>query len=473
MTYDNYKNKFGIFCKLLIIAIQIFIFNKNVFSQHIDVNINYSFIDFVSRGILETPDYGYLLVGGSHDINGEDYVIVKTDSIGGIDWINHGNKFDGFNWSSSISSGIYFENYYYLIGTCQPLLGGDWQIYFVKCDLFGNIIWDKTIPTTGIGYGSKIILSNDGKLLCGGYISDIAYGSGLHPWILKMDTSGIVLWDAVPLYPFNCAANDLIEFSSKIIFCGWGIQSSGTNYYSLITCLDSTGQIFWDHTFVDTVPSGFTSIAIDSNEFYIGNFYYNLDHPDLYPSGILKYDLSGNLIWNKKLNQLLHYGLGNFVDVNITTENNISISCDRVSTIKADTSCANLWIRDQDTPGYELTGSLIDVRNRIVETGYDQFFNSFLIIFSDSINTFINENSNQENEIFPNLFISNINIQQKYRIHSNIEIYNINCLLIKNFTIDEISNQINLSDLKDGMYVMRINNQFSTNLYKIIKQTLN
>jgi hypothetical protein len=194
MKNNCFKIVFNVILILLSIIFQILIFYNNVFPQKIDVNINYSNIDLVSHGILETPDGGYLLLGGSSDINGEDYVIVKTDSLGNIGWINHGNRFDGFNWSSSISNGIYFDNYYYLIGTCQPIFGGVWQIYFVKCDLSGNIVWDKTIPTTGIGYGSKIILSKDGKLLCGGYISDIAYGSGLHPWILKIDTSGSVLW---------------------------------------------------------------------------------------------------------------------------------------------------------------------------------------------------------------------------------------------------------------------------------------
>jgi gliding motility-associated-like protein len=133
--------------------------------------------------IIETPDGGYL-IGGSSDsnISGEktensrgtlDMWIIKTDSSGNIMWQK---TFGGSNidWVQSMVKTP--DGGYLLAGSSHSNISGDktqnsrggGDYWVLKIDSLGAIVWQKTIGGNNGDYAKSIIATSDGNYLIGG-----------------------------------------------------------------------------------------------------------------------------------------------------------------------------------------------------------------------------------------------------------------------------------------------------------------
>jgi hypothetical protein len=167
---------------------------------------------------LETADHGFLHAGQSSSgvggtktdvsMGGIDYWLVKTDSVGTPQWDNAygGNGDDNLNameltrtdgiicggWSTTGVNG----------DKTQPS-NGQYDLWILKLTANGLIVWDKDFGGTGIeDEFTNIFVRNDGGFLLGatsysdsgGDKSDDNLGVE-QPWILRIDSNGIKIWD--------------------------------------------------------------------------------------------------------------------------------------------------------------------------------------------------------------------------------------------------------------------------------------
>ncbi|MBL7923922.1 MAG: T9SS type A sorting domain-containing protein [Bacteroidia bacterium] len=166
--------------------------------------------------VKQTTDGGFILAGRStsnafgdkvENSNGSyDFWIVKTDSIGNIQWQNTiggsgadmlfaiQQTFDGGyilgGYSDSNASGDKLEN----------SLGG-WDYWIVKIDVVGNIEWQNTIGGISYDYLESVEQTADGGYILGGYSNSNISGDktenslGVYDyWIVKVDTTGNIQW---------------------------------------------------------------------------------------------------------------------------------------------------------------------------------------------------------------------------------------------------------------------------------------
>ncbi|MBG6111528.1 gliding motility-associated-like protein [Flavobacterium sp. CG_9.10] len=133
--------------------------------------------------IIETADGGYL-IGGSSDsnISGEktensrgslDMWVIKTDSSGNIMWQK---TFGGsnFDWVESIVKTP--DGGYILAGSSDSNISGDknqnsrggGDYWILKIDSLGAIVWQKTIGGNNGDYAKSIIATSDGNYIIGG-----------------------------------------------------------------------------------------------------------------------------------------------------------------------------------------------------------------------------------------------------------------------------------------------------------------
>ena len=143
--------------------------------------------------IEQTNDMGYILGGfSSSDSSGDkaennwdtssityDYWIVKTDSLGNIQWQNNigGNGVDQLSSIQQTADGGYI-----LGGFSNSNISGDkaenclgpWDYWIVKTDSLGNIQWQNTIGGNGVDDLESIKQTADG-----GYILSGVSGSGI------------------------------------------------------------------------------------------------------------------------------------------------------------------------------------------------------------------------------------------------------------------------------------------------------
>jgi len=163
-----------------------------------------------------TSDGGFILGGNStsnasfdkseNSLGGSDYWIVKTDSVGNIEWENTigGSLEDAPYDILQTSDGGY------LAGGCSssPISGdktdssqGTFDFWVMKIDAAGNLQWQKTI---GGNFNdcihSMLQTSDGGYILAGTSYSDISgdkteanYGSSDY-WVVKIDSLGNIQW---------------------------------------------------------------------------------------------------------------------------------------------------------------------------------------------------------------------------------------------------------------------------------------
>jgi len=179
---------------------------------------------FEYRGVvMQTDDHGYL-IGGYSDSpisgdktqnvwGGSDYWLVKTDSLGNIQW---DKNIGGFDTELLTTVRQTRDGGIIVGGKSNSGIGGDktqsaWNntedFWIVKLSSAGNILWDRDYGGTDLEdeFWTIQLTQDKGYLIAGNSYSDISGDKsennlGLEQsWILKIDSTGNKLWDKTPL----------------------------------------------------------------------------------------------------------------------------------------------------------------------------------------------------------------------------------------------------------------------------------
>jgi len=171
--------------------------------------------DYVSD-VVQTSDGGYILGGGSFSaISGVktegnfgivDIWIVKTDSVGNIEWQNTigGPDYDVLASIVPTTDGGYVLGACSASNVCSDKTEnslGDMDYWLVKLNSLGNIEWQNTIGGDSADYLSSIRPTFDGGYILGGYSNsnfshdktEFSQGSRDY-WVVKTDSLGNVQW---------------------------------------------------------------------------------------------------------------------------------------------------------------------------------------------------------------------------------------------------------------------------------------
>lgn len=141
--------------------------------------------------IIQTSDFGYALIGSINNETTDDWDIyfIKTNSNGDVLW----SKSYGGSYGE-IGNGIVelSDGNFMIIGTTLSFDNGNQDVYVTKIDELGNEIWSKTIGGTMPENGFKIVEANDGIVLMG---LTTSFGSGnADVYLVKLSDSGELLW---------------------------------------------------------------------------------------------------------------------------------------------------------------------------------------------------------------------------------------------------------------------------------------
>jgi hypothetical protein len=145
------------------------------------------------RSVIIAEDEGYVVVGYtfSSAVGESDMYVVCIDEHGDILWSNTygGLGYDyGYDICPADDSGYILTGYSTSFST-----GGSKDIYVVKIDNIGNEIWSKTFGGDGLDVGMSICQADDGYLICG-YTESFGYGEN-DIYVVKIDKTGVVLWE--------------------------------------------------------------------------------------------------------------------------------------------------------------------------------------------------------------------------------------------------------------------------------------
>ena len=173
--------------------------------------------------VQETLDERYILVGRteSYGAGSSDLWLIKIDSEGTEEW----NKtFGGRDYESGTSVQNTMDGGYIIAGATKSYGVGGLDAWLIKADEAGNEIWNKTFGGPADDFANSALQTKDGGYIFTGYTIQSHGIDNSDLWVVKTDSKGDILWDKA----FGGDDND-VGVSIKEINDGGYIITGGVN----------------------------------------------------------------------------------------------------------------------------------------------------------------------------------------------------------------------------------------------------
>lgn len=232
---------------------------------------------------------------GNYLAERSDITLSKIDNSGITQW----NKKWGamtYNWGRGID--IDDSGNIYIAGMIDDIATGKADLCFIKFDISGNMVWNKTYGGTESDYCEQITLDDYGNIYAIG--STYSYGLGeCNLYLLKLNSSGDLEW-------YTTWGGIHNEYGEGIVLDTLGnIYIVGTHskyqngFYTdlLLLKFNNNGNVQWNVSWGEIDRDYGEKVALDD----FGNLYV-LGNTKSYGNGgydvcVLKFDNSGSLKW--------------------------------------------------------------------------------------------------------------------------------------------------------------------------------
>jgi hypothetical protein len=248
--------------------------------------------------VQQTSDGGYIITGMAHFFftGSYDVYLIKTDSEGNLLWQK---PFGGGNDDWGESGQQTSDGGFIISGETNSFGAGRCDIYLIKTDSEGNLLWQKTIGGILDDYGYSVQQTTDGGYIIAGYTG--SFGAGWYDvYLVKTDPNGNLLWHKT----FGGSGKDYAGSVQQTTDGGYIItgltQSFGagkSDVYLIKT--DPNGNQEWQRTFGGNSDDAGYSVQQTSDGGYIIAAYTTSFGAGSYDAYLIKTDSAGNLRWQK------------------------------------------------------------------------------------------------------------------------------------------------------------------------------
>jgi hypothetical protein len=289
----------------------LFFFCNIIFPHHYcyaQITFQKTFGDTGGEGavdVRQTTDGGYIIAGGtlSFGAGASDIYVIKTDSAGNILWTK---TFGGANADGASSIRQTLDSGYIIVGSTHSF-GSQSNIFVLKENSAGNLQWAKTIGMPGgAESGSLGLQMANGSYVIFGDIPNVTINNQHGIFLGKLSSNGSnLLWGK--MLGHSSQSNHWFQNSSGLITSDGGFLLLGeTNYFNTWGDLDiylfktdGNGNLLWAKTYGGLNDDSPSSIIPTSDNNYIitgKTNSFGAGSEDIY---LLKVDTAGNLLWSK------------------------------------------------------------------------------------------------------------------------------------------------------------------------------
>jgi len=253
--------------------------------------------DDLAHWIQQTSDGGFIIAGetSSSGAGFADFWILKLNANGEVAWQKtYGGSNDDIAYSIQQTSDGFI-----VVGMSDSFSNPLGDIWVLKLSTNGEVIWQKTYRESGSNLARYVLSISDGFVVAG---ETSSFGTGNADfWVLKLNSSGDVIWQKT----YGGSNNDRIYSIQKtpsdngFIIAGETSSFGTGNTDFWVLKLDSSGNVLWQKTYgginddiassiQETLDGGFI-VAGETSSFGTGNADFWL----------LKLNSSGDVIWQK------------------------------------------------------------------------------------------------------------------------------------------------------------------------------
>jgi hypothetical protein len=252
--------------------------------------------------LVATSDGGYALAGSTYSFGavGNDFLVVKTDSCGNVEWSRTygGTEFLDIDIAYSVVETS--DGGYAIAGETRSFGAGMEDFWLIKTDSYGYIEWNQTYGGSGIDIAHSVVETSDGGYTIAGYTS--SFGFERNVWLVKTDVSGNVEWSQRYGGSDGEDAYSLVATSDGgYAIAGYAISfaDEGTGRDFLLIKTDAYGNIEWNRTYGGRLSEWAYSVVETSDEGYAIAGYTTSSGAGLNDFWLVKTDDSGNMEWNQ------------------------------------------------------------------------------------------------------------------------------------------------------------------------------
>jgi hypothetical protein len=202
----------------------------------------------VGYDVKQTLDNGYIITGStsSMGVGNTDMYLLKLDSMGQI-------KFQSTfgNANNDIGKSVIqlIDSSYVIVGYTNSIGFGGYDIFLVKVDKYGSLVWQKTIGGTDWDFANSLQQTSDGGFIIAGSTYSYGYGNA-DGYVVKTDANGTITWSKT----YGGANDD--EFKSIIqttdggyALCGYTKSYGDINGDAWVFKLLTNGDSAWSKTY--------------------------------------------------------------------------------------------------------------------------------------------------------------------------------------------------------------------------------
>lgn len=187
------------------------------------------------NSVVQTSDGGFVMVGTAVTALGQDVLLIKTDSLGNTLWtksIDDGENETGYSLAKTQDNGFIISG--------EAAIGGSYSdVYLLKVDSLGNAIWSRKYGSPTRDEGVSVFVTSDGGFAVAGTYN-INGAAGNDVYLLKTDASGNILWERTFGFTNSDRGRSVVETSDG----GYMVVGflSGGNTYSYFIKTNSFGN---------------------------------------------------------------------------------------------------------------------------------------------------------------------------------------------------------------------------------------
>jgi putative intracellular protease/amidase len=266
------------------------------------------------HGLCQTDDGGYLLTGytfsqGSGDA---DILVIKTDSDGNIIWSKaYGGAGTEYGYGC-----IAVANGYLVVGYTTSFGTGSKDVYLIKIDPEGEMVWAKTFGGSHWDVGTSACETGDGHYVVCGFTH--SFGSGDEDiYVIKTDADGNEVWSRTYGGSRSDMGNSIFSLNDGGLLVGATTTSYGDktgNAY--LMKLDAEGRQILAHHYGNSGPRGYGydwCKAMHPTENGGAVLVGYTDSQDILDVYVVRVDADGEESWSSRFGKKPFYDYGNSV----------------------------------------------------------------------------------------------------------------------------------------------------------------